>query len=152
MNTVAKPKSSQPAKSSFLGELFRVGIYKPSQGRIVRQVTFVASVILLLLTAMGLAKWDLFSTMFQGSNYVFGLAFSVVAVWLAYRLVNYSAFADFLIAVEAEMNKVSWPTWPELWRASVVVMVVIFVMAVSLYLFDIAWTFLFRLLGVRYGG
>ena len=34
------------------------------------------------------------------------------------------AFADFLIAVEAEMNKVSWPTRHELIRASMVVMLV----------------------------
>ena len=31
------------------------------------------------------------------------------------------AFADFLIAVEAEMNKVSWPTRTELFRGSMVV-------------------------------
>ena len=31
-------------------------------------------------------------------------------LWASYRLVNVPAVADFLIAVEAEMNKVSWPT------------------------------------------
>ena len=30
-------------------------------------------------------------------------------LWLGYRIVNVPQFADFLIAVEAEMNKVSWP-------------------------------------------
>ena len=39
-------------------------------------------------------------------------------------------FADFLIAVEAEMNKVSWPSRGELFRASIVVLVMIFVLAV----------------------
>ena len=34
---------------------------------------------------------------------------AVVGLWAAYRVVNLPAFADFLIAVEAEMNKVSWP-------------------------------------------
>ena len=42
----------------------------------------------------------------------------VVGVWVSYRVVNFPAFADFLIAVEAEMNKVSWPTRTELIRAS----------------------------------
>ena len=34
-------------------------------------------------------------------------------------VVNLPVFADFLIAVEAEMNKVSWPTRGELFRGSV---------------------------------
>ena len=33
----------------------------------------------------------------------------VFGVWVSYRLVNVPAFADFLIAVEAEMNKVLGP-------------------------------------------
>ncbi len=36
----------------------------------------------------------------------------MVGLWLCFRLVNMPRFADFLIAVEAEMNKVSWPTRP----------------------------------------
>lgn len=152
MNSVAKTKQAQPAKTSFMSELFQVGLYKPNQGRIVRQVTFVAVVILIVLSALALANWDPLAGLFQGANYVFGLIFSVAGIWIAYRIVNYSAFADFMIAVEAEMNKVSWPTWPELWKAALVVMFVIFVMALSLFLFDIIWTKLFQFLGVRYMG
>ena len=51
-------------------------------------------------------------------------------------------FADFLIAVEAEMNKVSWPSRGELFRASIVVMLVIFVLAAVLFGFDVMWEFL----------
>ena len=39
---------------------------------------------------------------------------AIVGLWATYRSVNLPAFADFLIAVEAEMNKVSWPSWSEL--------------------------------------
>ena len=52
-------------------------------------------------------------------------------------IINYPKFADFLISVEAEMNKVSWPGRSELWRASVVVIVVIFFLAGLLYAYDI---------------
>ena len=52
-----------------------------------------------------------------------------VAGWICYRLVNFPGFADFLIAVEAEMNKVSWPTRTELFRASMVVLFLIFSLA-----------------------
>ncbi len=83
-----------------------------------------------------------------GWNQSLGLALptvvAVVGCWMAYRLVNYPRFADFLIAVEAEMNKVSWPTRAELVRASLVVLFTITVLAVVLAVFDIAWTVFFR--------
>jgi preprotein translocase subunit SecE len=78
------------------------------------------------------------------------IALGCVGIWFGYRVVNYSAFADFLIAVEAEMNKVSWPTRKELWNASVVVMFVIFAMAAFLFLFDAIWTAIFEAIGIRY--
>jgi preprotein translocase subunit SecE len=78
------------------------------------------------------------------------LALAGVMIWFAYRVVNYSVFADFLIAVEAEMNKVSWPTRRELWNASMVVMFVIFSMAAFLFLFDAVWTVVFEAIGIRY--
>ena len=60
----------------------------------------------------------------------------------AYRLVNVPAVADFLIAVEAEMNKVSWPTRSELIRASTVVLVMMLALAVILAGYDIFWKLL----------
>ena len=63
--------------------------------------------------------------------------------WIAYRIVNVPVFADFLVAVEAEMNKVSWPTRSELFRASVVVLFTIFALATLLAVYDTAWRVLF---------
>ncbi len=83
------------------------------------------------------------------------LAVSVVlfgGVWLGYRLVNIPRFADFLIAVEAEMNKVSWPSRGELIRSAVVVIFVIFLLAVVLFGYDLIWQQLFSWIGVRAGG
>ena len=69
---------------------------------------------------------------------------------MSYRVVNYPKFADFLIAVEAEMNKVSWPTRGELVRSSIVVIFVILVLAGLLYFYDLLWGFIFgkNVLGV----
>ena len=53
-------------------------------------------------------------------------------VWVSYRLVNFPSFADFLIAVEAEMNKVSWPTRVELFRSSIVVLIMMFAFSIFL--------------------
>ena len=54
-----------------------------------------------------------------------------------FRLVNMPPFADFLISVEAEMNKVSWPTRASCFAASLVVIVVIFLLAAILFAYDL---------------
>ena len=70
-----------------------------------------------------------------------------LGVWFSFRLVNVPRFADFLIAVEAEMNKVSWPTRKELFRSSIVVIVVFLLLTAVLFVYDIVWRLLFEALG-----
>jgi preprotein translocase subunit SecE len=129
---------------SFFQEMLRVGIYKRTQGRITRQVTFAAVAIVIALGLFRLSTvlrtWDnatlgLFHLWFPGVLLMLGL-------WAAYRIVNVPAFADFLIAVEAEMNKVSWPTRSELVRSSTVVLILIVVFAIAMSVFDVFWKFL----------
>ncbi|MDZ7615621.1 MAG: preprotein translocase subunit SecE [Patescibacteria group bacterium] len=127
---------------ALLRELVQTGIYKRTQGRITRQVTFAAIAI-----AIALGCWRLSETMDESAVAVrFGVpAFLLAAgLWIAYRVVNFPVFADFLIAVEAEMNKVSWPTRSELIRASLVVLITIFVLATVLTMFDLFWGGIFR--------
>jgi preprotein translocase subunit SecE len=64
-----------------------------------------------------------------------------VGIWLGFRIVNVPSFADFLIAVEAEMNKVSWPSRLELVRSSMVVIILMFGLTVVLFGYDtiLAW-------------
>ena len=149
MSSVANQKKAESAKASFWPELFRFELYKPSQGRIVRQVTFVTVALLGCLVAWEIQRAFLASSL---AGYG-GMALVAAAiVWVGFRLVNYSTFANFLIAVEAEMNKVSWPNGQQLWRSSVVVMFVIFALAAFLFLFDAIWTAIFELIGIRYSG
>ena len=63
-------------------------------------------------------------------KYFIPLAVLVVGLWASFRVVQMPTFADFLISVEGEMNKVSWPSRGELFRASLVVILVIFFLAV----------------------
>ena len=56
--------------------------------------------------------------------------------WIAWRVVQLPVFADFLISVEAEMMKVSWPTWSEVARSSLVVIFVMFAISAALFVFD----------------
>ena len=44
------------------------------------------------------------------------LLLSAGLIWFAWRIVNWPTFADFLIATEAEINKVSWTTRKRLVR------------------------------------
>lgn len=135
------------AVSEFIQELFHSGIYKRTQGRITRQVTWAAMVVVMFLGIWRLEQ-TLTAVLTTGWRYgICGLMF-LAGVWMAYRIVNMPAFADFLIAVEAEMNKVSWPTRGELFRASLVVLLTILVLAVVLYFFDLFWGFLFIRLGI----
>jgi preprotein translocase subunit SecE len=73
----------------------------------------------------------------------------VGGLWASFRLVQMPSFADFLISVEAEMNKVSWPAWGELVRASIVVILLIFILAAILFFYDVAWSFLLRMIGLK---
>ncbi len=131
-------------------ELLTIGIYKRSQGRITRQVTFAA-----LVLAVTVGFYRLSQTL-HGSmgDQVFGMAYWLPGVlcllgwWVSFRVVNMPNFTDFLIAVEAEMNKVSWPTRGELFRASMVVLICIIVLALILFAYDIIWQSFFRWLSI----
>jgi preprotein translocase subunit SecE len=132
--------------SSFVGEIFHVGLYKPSQGRITRQVTCAV-----LWIVIALASLRLYQTLYEAEvwQYVVPMVLLVIGFWAAYRAVNFPKFADFLIAVEAEMNKVSWPSRGELIRSSFVVIFVIFMLAIVLFGYDVLWQYLFKnVLGV----
>ncbi len=139
-------KEKNATVSPLLRELLSLGIYKRSQGRIARQVTWATLAVGFLLGA-----WRL--SVYLGSERellrvglpVFLASFGI---WMAFRLVNIPQFADFLIAVEAEMNKVSWPTRGELARSSVVVIFCIFFLAVVLFGYDLFWRNLLHLLRV----
>jgi len=63
----------------------------------------------------------------------------LLLLWFAWRLVNVPTFADFLIATEAEMNKVSWTTRRRLVQDTIVVLVTVFLMAAFLFIMDIVW-------------
>lgn len=136
---------------SWLSTLLATGVYKRNQGRLARQLTVLAIWILVFigcyqLSNVALADFD--SPVRLGIP----IALAVFGAWCAYRLVNYPPFADFLVSVEAEMAKVSWPTRDEVYRATIVVIVVMLLLAIGLGVFDIFWQWLFRMIGVIHTG
>lgn len=121
---------------AFLQELFRVGLYKKSQGRVARQATFAALAVIVALGAWCLSAY--YTGRGWTAEYLAPMALLAVGGWASFRVVQMPSFADFLISVEGEMNKVSWPSRSELSRASIVVMFVIFFLAAILFLYDLA--------------
>ena len=73
----------------------------------------------------------------------------VLGCWSSFRAVNWPRFAEFLISVETEMAKVSWPQKRELVLSSIVVIVMIFLLAGVLFFYDIIWQAILQWFGVK---
>jgi preprotein translocase subunit SecE len=145
MLTVSSRPAPRPPSGSPWSELFQFSVYKRSQGKVARQLTFAA-----LVVVFAVGCWRLRTVLTTSTATAIGipLVLLVIGVWLAFRLVNMPRFADFLIAVEAEMYKVSWPSRTELIRSSIVVIVLLLMLTAVLFVYDIVWQWLFRFLGV----
>jgi preprotein translocase subunit SecE len=133
---------------TLVSELFQLGYYKRTQGRITRQATFWALVLGVVFGAYRLYQKLGESSWSAGTKVTLPLLLVGIGIWICFRLVNFPRFADFLIAVEAEMSKVSWPSKQELYRSTVVVIFVLFSLSATLFVFDNLWGLLFQLLGV----
>jgi len=132
----------------FFTNLFRTDVVKPNQGKNARLWTAIG---LGLLVAAGI--YQLYERQLQGEfgpAVRFGVpaALAVVLGWIVFRVVQYPPFVDFLIATEAEMNKVSWTTKADLYRATTVVLVTVLFIALYLFGVDWLWSWLLRLIGV----
>ncbi len=139
-------KQRSAGMASFWVELIQVGVYKRNQGRVTRQVTMATFTIIVVLGTLSLYRFGIV----WSESMRYGVAGTVLlgGLWLAFRSVNYPRFADFLIAVEAEMNKVSWPTKKELIRSSLVVLFCILALTTVLFFFDIFWQMAFTRIGI----
>jgi preprotein translocase SecE subunit len=67
------------------------------------------------------------------------IVLGVLLFWIAWRVVNIPAFADFLVATEAEMNKVSWTNRKRLMQDTVVVLTTVFLFTAFLFVVDVIW-------------
>jgi preprotein translocase subunit SecE len=141
----------------FLQELSRGELYKRTQGKMTRQLTCFAVWVAAALLAYRVyyfknAIWSFADQWGAGASTYLGYGVPVVTLlvglWLGYRIVNYAPFADFLIAVEAEMSKVSWPTQQQLIRASAVVIILILGLTVIVFVYDILLRYVLWMLGI----
>ena len=137
---------SNQSNTGWLGLLLNFRLYKPSQGRRVRQWTAVGIGALVLFGVKAL-----YDAMLDApALWRYGLPAVLIGVAgvAVFRIVNAMRFADFLIATEAEVNKVNWSSKKELKNATVVVLATVFLMAVYLFAMDRMWEELLKLVGV----
>lgn len=138
--------SSKDAGMSLLPELLRFGVYKPNQGRFVRQFTFFGIAVLAAFGCITLANGPL-GVSPKSTQVGVPLLIWAICCWVAFRGVNIPRFADFLVSVESELEKVSWPVRQEVAQATVVVLVTMFFLGAFLFVVDILWQWLFSVIG-----
>ena len=135
-------------QSSFLSEVFAAGLYKKTQGRVVRQAT--AATVGLLAVAAAYRFYVYLTTVSEVAPepaLALGVVLACIGLWIGFRLVNWPRFADFLINVEIEMSKVSWASWDYLVRATIVVVAVMFLIGAILFVYDLFWKWFFEMVG-----
>lgn len=137
--------SSKGAAASIIPELFRFGLYKPNQGRMVRQVTFIAIALAVAFGCFSLAS-GLLGGEDQPIQVGVPLGIWVVLCWVAFRVVNVPRFADFLISVESELEKVVWPGRKQVMQSTIVVIVTMLFLGVFLAVVDFVWKWFFSLI------
>lgn len=125
-----------------------LSIYKSGQGYWTRMLSAVGAGTIVLA---GVAwMWDRLNSMPNPIYYQAGMAVGVILVFggLLYWLLNKPRVADFMIATEAEMKKVNWPTRKEIIGSTWVVICGTFLIAGLLFVIDLAFGALFLEMGV----
>lgn len=112
----------------------------------VRQFTFFAIAIVAAFGCITLARGPL---MPLGRSVQVGLPLVLwlASAWVAFRLVNLAVFADFLISVESELLRVTWPARQEVIQATIVVVTTMVGLGAFLFLVDLVWTWTFSVIG-----
>jgi preprotein translocase subunit SecE len=132
-------------------ELFRVRRYKNNQGRLIRRLTMIG---VWAVFVCGAYKFTLLAFDWapllreQSVRYIVALLITLIGMWFGYRLVHWPTFADFLVSVESEMVKVSWPGKAELYSSTIVVLVMFVILSAMIYVFDLVWVFIFNSIGI----
>jgi preprotein translocase subunit SecE len=138
--------------AQFFLNLIRTDLYKPLQGWNARLYTAIGLGLVVVLGIYQVYK-ALQDSAPLGTRLGVPAALLAVLGWLIFRIVQYPPFVEFLIATEAEMNKVSWTSRADLKRATSVVLVTVALMSLYLFGVDWVWSNLLQFLGVlKFGG
>ena len=140
---------------SALANNFALARYKRSQGRVTRQLTAATLSLIVLFGVYTLYQKLL--TEFSANDglekqlpLMVAVSITVIGLWATFRIIHWPRFADFLISVEAEMDKVTWSDWDELKRSTAVVLFAMVFLTLVLFVFDVFWQKVFTSTGVLF--
>jgi len=134
-------------RSTLLKSIVSTELYQWKQGKVMRRSTGGVILLSFVLASQALYHSLLLDLGSTTAYWIVGVMW-VAGAWIAFRIINYPVFAEFLIDVESEMAKVTWPSWAELQRATVVVLGTMFIFSILLFGYDIAWQKFLELTGV----
>ncbi len=139
---------------------FHTYSYKRTQGLKMRRYTIIGILLLGLSGVYTLMSQELLGAgdltmripyidhpvaVLADQRFAVPLLLTAAILWLAWRAVNMPMFADFLIATEAEMNKVSWTPRRRLIQDTIVVLVTTLLLTAFLLVIDLFWGWLLSL-------
>jgi preprotein translocase subunit SecE len=141
------PRQAPGRVRQFFANLLRADRYKPNQGKHARLWTALG---LGLILAAGLYTFQqrYLDELAILPRYAAPLGVAALLAWIVWRIVEFPPFVDFLIATEAEMNKVSWISREELRRATSVVLATVLLISLFLFGVDWLWSTILKLIGV----
>ncbi len=130
--------------------------YKKGQGYYTRMCSAIAAGVISVLGCYRLYDWleilsgseRLSPTLKTWLQAGIPALFFLFLAWLLLKLVNSPRCADFMIATEGEMKKVSWSSRKEIISSTVVVIVTVAVMSLLLMGVDVGFSWLFHKIGV----
>ena len=124
-------------------------IYKRGQGKYTRLCSaFAVATIaglgcLTLFRKMEAASWGFSNRTNLWIATMVPAGLFLLLAFLIYWVVNRPSIADFMIAAEGEIKKVSWSSRQEITVSTIIVIVVVFIMAILLGTTDIAFEVFF---------
>ena len=120
-----------------------ISIYKRGQGKNTRLCSSFGVALIIALGCLQLYKKLQASDFGLWVETMIPAGLFVILALLIFWLVNKQSVADFMIAAEGEMKKVSWSSRQEIVVSTFIVIVVVVVMAVLLGLTDFSFRLFF---------
>lgn len=130
--------------SQLMKELVSTNNYKSSQGRVARRLTFIGLSLVFIWGGFSFFRAGYFGA--QGAA-IGGAIVALLGVWASFRVINFPTFADFLVSVEAEMSKVSWPSKRDLFANTKLVLIFMALFTVLIYAYDLVFRTIFSFVG-----
>lgn len=126
-----------------------LAIYKRGQGYWTRMLSAIGAG---MLVVTGIAwLWNQMSLITEHRLYwQGGMVVAMVVFWsvFLYWILNKPRVADFMIATEAEMKKVNWPTKKEIMGSTWVVITGTFLIAALLFVINLVFGAFFQAIGI----